>query len=244
MTNRHKPFPVGVGLVWHSQDPELLDRIAERGFFAQVMIEWADFEKGNYPYDYLDDLHDRGIRYVLQINGKRRPMKIFQNVPFYLADYKQVDPTEPGIPMYWHPDYAQYEQALAELVSERLDDGTFAGAVALRHSDRFIGTENSWPEQDWLDDWKTLNPRLVARARRRRETVLRRDPSQGSRGKRRAMARRLRPTRDVFPSSLLVATRRRNHPEVPASRRVLRDCATSQQTRELKAPRGGRTPRQ
>jgi hypothetical protein len=156
----------GIYAEWYSGAPPALPYVVG----GQIEIEWGDLEEadGSYNWPALDSLLSAmSLPTTLQINGNKKPSRVYTEVPYAVlsssanapecpssdwsdseaSDTMQVPGSGPGTclvtPMYWHPVFISEYVALLSAVAQHLhhsSDGV--KVIALRQNWDAIGTEH------------------------------------------------------------------------------------------------------
>ena len=154
----------GIALIWYGDQVNLNSRddIVSTG---QIFYMWRWFEpmEGKYAFDDLDarlrEVHYKGMKTVIQINGNRRPDYLYKIVP-YLKDIQYPTAEDHldgfGPLMYWHPDYKKKYRNMIMALAGHLKKSPYKDAVlGIRHNYNAIGTEHHYirPEHREHTQW-------------------------------------------------------------------------------------------
>jgi chitodextrinase len=143
----------GVAMIWYGGQNNLdsRDGIVTVG---QIFFMWRSFESTKDNYDFeslnrqLEDIHNKGMKTTIQVNGNKHPDYIFQIVPYLdgvaLPTQKNHTPEIGyGPPMYWHPTYKQRYKKMIDTLAYHVKNSPWKDAVlGIRHSFNAVGTEH------------------------------------------------------------------------------------------------------
>lgn len=154
----------GIALIWYGNQENLDSRggIVTTGQIF-YMWRWFEPEEGKYAFEDLDarlrQIHSKGMKTVIQINGNRHPDYLYKIVP-YLKDIQYPTAEDHldgfGPLMYWHPVYKEKYRNMIMALAGHLKKSPYRDAVlGIRHNYNAIGTEHHYirPEHREQTHW-------------------------------------------------------------------------------------------
>lgn len=144
----------GVSMIWYGGQNNLNDRngVVENG---QIALFWRSFEptEGHYAFANLDaqlqDVHAKGMKTTIQVNGTTHPDYLFKLIPYLKKDYPGERDYVNGYGplMYWHETYkAKYANMMAALANHLSQSPYKSAVLGIRHSPNAVGTEHYFIE--------------------------------------------------------------------------------------------------
>ena len=130
---------------------------------GQTVVQWREVEPqlGRYDFSEIDRsmayFAKRGRKATLQVNGNRKPLWLFEQVPYYPGKLSQQVSDEQGSLMFWHPVHRDAYLEMIKALAIHLQEAPYRDAVlGIRLNFNPFGTEHHAPKGKpdlSLDKW-------------------------------------------------------------------------------------------
>lgn len=150
----------GVYAIWYTKDMQLLNLSYIKG--GQIALQWADLEpeKGKYNFTQMDEelkkMQHLGKLTTLQVNGNKKPVWLYKEVPCHPEKLSQQISDKQGSLMYWHPGFIKAYSDFIKAYAAHLKHSAYLTTLAgVRMNFNAFGTEHTEvPEgKRSLDQW-------------------------------------------------------------------------------------------
>lgn len=143
--------PEGMYAIWIGKDGHLLNQPYLKG--GQIVLQWADIEKGPGVYDWsimdnwMKRYYDLNIYATLQVNGNNKPKWMFGQIPYYPGKLSQQVKDDYTL-MFWHPRFKQAYLDLIKAWAEHLRHSPYLrNIIGVRMNLNPYGTEHQFPSK-------------------------------------------------------------------------------------------------
>lgn len=137
----------GVYAIWYGDEYDLLGAPYIVG--GQVVVQWADVDKGEGRYDFSPietetrKLKRLGKKTTVQINGNSKPAWLFARVPHHPEKLSAQVQDRQGTLMYWHPVHlGAYTNMLGAFAGFLARSPDRDAVIGIRLNFNAIGTEH------------------------------------------------------------------------------------------------------
>ncbi len=137
--------------IWIGKDGHLLNQPYLKG--GQIVLQWADIEKGPGVYDWsimdnwMKRYYDLNIYATLQVNGNNKPKWMFGQIPYYPGKLSQQVKDDYTL-MFWHPRFKQAYLDFIKAWAEHLKHSPYLRSIiGVRMNLNPYGTEHQYPSK-------------------------------------------------------------------------------------------------
>lgn len=143
----------GVYVIWANEKD--LDQFLAQPFVTggQSVAQWREVEPapGRYDFSAIDrDMQffaQRGRKATIQVNGNKKPLWLFDRVPYYPEKLSHQVDDEKGTLMFWHPAHRDAYLDLLRALADHLDKAPYRDAIlGIRLNFNPFGTEHHAPK--------------------------------------------------------------------------------------------------
>ncbi|MCF7847221.1 MAG: beta-galactosidase [Kiritimatiellales bacterium] len=139
----------GLYAIWvNSRDT---DRVYSLPYITggQTVVQWRDVEPSQGKYDFSDIdrsmewFNKRGQKATLQINGNKKPLWLFDKVPYHPEKLSHQIGDDKGSLMFWHPVHRDAYLNVIKALAAHLDKSDYQDSVlGIRLNFNPFGTEH------------------------------------------------------------------------------------------------------
>lgn len=153
----------GLYAIW--VDSKDMDKVYSLPYITggQTVVQWRDVEpdEGQYDFSEIDRSMDwfakRGQKATLQINGNRKPLWLFDRVPYHPEKLSHQIQDEKGSLMFWYPVHRDAYLKMLKALSAHLEQADYReNMLGIRLNLVPFGTEHHTPKGNpnmTLDQW-------------------------------------------------------------------------------------------